>query len=67
MKRRQKPGSPGTEIYRMYYTFCEDEGCGAINDYADSLTEAERNRRRHEASHRSENPEVLAAARRRQT
>jgi hypothetical protein len=41
----------------MYYTWCDDPGCGAINDYADSLEQAEKNRRRHEASHRAEQPD----------
>ena len=48
-----KAALPGTRIYRMYYTFCEDPGCGAINDYADTRADAERNRRRHVAEHRA--------------
>ena len=43
--------APGTYVYKMYYTFCEDPGCGAINDYADTRREAEQNRKRHAASH----------------
>jgi hypothetical protein len=37
----------------MYYTFCEDPGCGAINDYADTRADAELNRKRHIAAHRA--------------
>jgi hypothetical protein len=34
----------------MYYTFCEE--CGAINDYADTPGDAQKNRRSHVAEHR---------------
>jgi hypothetical protein len=52
-----KPDKPfplsRTRVYKMYYTFCEDPGCGAINDYADTREDAEANRRRHVAKHRA--------------
>lgn len=39
-----------TKVYKMYYTFCEE--CGAINDYADTPGDAQKNRRSHVAEHR---------------
>ena len=39
-------------VSKMYYTMCEDPGCGALNDYADTRPDAEVNRRRHIAWHR---------------
>ena len=47
-----KPDEPGrTHVYKLYYTFCDE--CGAIDDYADTRREAEKNRRRHDAEHRA--------------
>lgn len=54
---------PKVKIYRMYYTFCEDPGCGALNDYADDRKGAERNRRRHLAAHRNGDEAALRSVR----
>lgn len=39
-------------VAKMYYTMCQDPGCGAINDWADTRAGAEENRRVHIAWHR---------------
>lgn len=54
VNQQDPPEVPKTYIYKMYYTFCENPGCQACDDYADTRKEAEKNRRRHAASHRGQ-------------
>jgi hypothetical protein len=58
-----KPLAPGQKVtvYKMYYSFCPNPGCGAINDYADTIGEARKNAKAHERAHnagRTERPAV---------
>lgn len=51
------------KVYVMYYTFCEDPDCGALNDYADTRADGQRNRQLHIAAHRAQDERELRAAR----
>jgi hypothetical protein len=39
-------------VAKMYYTLCMEPGCGALDDYAETRPDAEKNRRKHIAWHR---------------